>query len=223
MLTAFFAALLVGGGLVLLAQQGAVAHEDSPTPSCFFTHDIAEAVAEGRCLVVFEGMVYDLTEAKKWSIEGHVDQHQCGGIYTKGVVEDGPHEIAVLEQYAVAPICGEGFDEARGKRQSTAVSDTQVAGSALLNLKRPFGLSWRVLFAYVSGVFFILNFLTCYAMPWARRGAPWAGKRPGEDERDPGGHFPLTHWHPWFAWGAVFFLALHGALGFLCVWGVACL
>ncbi len=201
-----------------------------PKVDCYTTREVAREVGVGRCLVIFDGGVYNVTEGNKWSPEGHVGQHACGGVYISDTIEQGPHLAEVMKQFYVAPICGEEetameVSPIRGERE---IADGEVGQSDSEVLrrwsKRPFGLNgWRVFFAYLSGIFFILNFATCYAMPWARHGAPWAGEKPGEDDKDQIGHFPLTHWHPWFAWGSVLFLGLHGILGFLCSWGVACL
>lgn len=219
LMLAFLTSLLAAGALVAALGGSVSAHTDADEDvACFETHDVAQAVSQGRCLVVFDGGVYDVSEAKKWDIEGHLSQHQCGGIYTKEAIEQGPHEDQVMDGFFVAPICGE-----EGEAEESVVEESAAVETAGFDLARPFGISWRLLFAYLAGIFFVLNFATCYAMPWARAGAPWAGEHPGEDERDKVGHFPLTHWHPWFAWGSVFFLGLHGILGFLCVWWGVCL
>ena len=77
-----------------------------------------------------------------------------------------------------------------------------------------FGMTWFRLSAYSSLIFFVLNFATCYAMPWAKIKEPWKGDRPGKDNKDLIGAFPLTHWHKIWAWFAVMTLSWHAFLGF---------
>lgn len=77
-----------------------------------------------------------------------------------------------------------------------------------------FGMTWMRFSAYLSLIFFVLNFATCYAMPWAKIKEPWKGDLPGKDKKDALGSFPLTHWHKIWAWLAVAALSWHGLLGF---------
>lgn len=229
------AAVVVGLGMNMITGDLVEAHDENETSeevakSCYTTSDVAHGEEDGMCLVVFDGKVYDVTDGEKWGIEGHLGgKHPCGKIYTQETIEAGPHLVDVMEPFLVAPICGEPtptpevVTKVTDAPKAPPESEGVIRKMNYFSLSRPLGMSWRTLTSYLSLVFFLLNFLTCYAMPWAKWRAPWAGERPGGDDQDMIGHFPLIHWHPWFAWGAIFFFTLHGVLGFLCVWGFSCL
>lgn len=61
-------------------------------------------------------------------------------------------------------------------------------------------------------LFFILNFATCFAMPWSKDKCPWEGSRPGCDPQDKRGHFPLSHYHHYFTWATIILVAVHAVL-----------
>jgi|GEM_PF-5067280 len=55
----------------------------------------------------------------------------------------------------------------------------------------------------------VLNFTTCFVMPWARNKLPWKGSRPGRDQKDKYGWFQFTGIHRIFAWSAIVLVAVH--------------
>lgn len=55
----------------------------------------------------------------------------------------------------------------------------------------------------------VLNFTTCFVMPWARNKLPWRGSRPGRDAKDSFGKFQFTAAHKLFAWSTIVTVALH--------------
>lgn len=187
--------------IVLLGYRPASAQKTS----CYTREQVASAVTtQNKCLTIYNGGVYDFTAAKKWDLTGHVGKHLCGKEYDKESIEQGPHPLAVIEPFKVGSLCG---------TDSTPSQPFPSKGVGILP-KRILGMSWLVFSAYLSLVFFVLNFLTCYAMPWATVKEPWKGDRPGKDKDDLLGAFPLTHMHKIWAWLAIFTLTLHGLIGF---------
>lgn len=162
-------------------------------PKCLTVEQVKSATeAMNKCLTIFGGGVYDFTAAKKWDLTGHVGGHLCGKEYSKETIEEGPHKLVVIDKFYFTKVCG-------------------AAGNTI-----PVGIkiNWFRLSAYLSLVFFVLNFATCFAMPWGKFPEPWKGSRPGKDKNDFLGAFPWTHWHKIWAWLAIFTLGVHGLLGF---------
>ena len=60
-----------------------------------------------------------------------------------------------------------------------------------------------------AALFLVLNFTTCFVMPWARNKLPWRGAHPGKDNRDKYGRFQFTFVHRWFAWSSIIVVAIH--------------
>lgn len=190
--------ILVTGLLIISMKMGVSA---AGAEKCFTKEEVATAtVTEKKCLTIYDGGVYDFTKAKKWDLTGHVGQHLCGKEYTKEEIENGPHLASkVMPMFKIGTLnCG-SVAEVEEKKETGYWE----------------GMSWFRLSAYLSLVFFLLNFLTCYAMPWAGVKEPWKGDFPGKDKKDSIGQFPLTHWHKIWAYLAVATLFWHGVLGFL--------
>lgn len=170
-------------------------------PVCLTFGQVANAVTESnRCLTIFGGGVYDFTLARKWDLTGHVGKHLCGKEYTKETIEEGPHKLAVIDKFYYTKVCGAA--------DSSVPTGKPILPSVLL------GMSWFRFSAYASLIFFVLNFATCFAMPWGKLSQPWKGSKPGKDKNDLIGAFPWTHWHKVWAWLAIFTLSVHGLLGF---------
>ncbi|MEM2918692.1 MAG: hypothetical protein QXY62_04255 [Candidatus Altiarchaeota archaeon] len=61
-----------------------------------------------RCLIVFNNNVYDLTDAKKWSLSGHEGKHYCGEIYDAKTINEGAHNKdaeRLLKKYFLKELC----------------------------------------------------------------------------------------------------------------------
>lgn len=56
---------------------------------------------------------------------------------------------------------------------------------------------------------FILNFATCFVMPWSKDKCPWRGERPGCDIKDSEGKFTLSHYHHYFTWATIILVTIH--------------
>jgi len=61
----------------------------------------------------------------------------------------------------------------------------------------------------LAAVLIVLNFTTCFVMPWARNKLPFKGSRPGKDEKDKFGNFQFTSLHKIFAWTAIVTVIIH--------------
>lgn len=182
-------------------------------PTCITKDEVVQATTtEKKCLTIFEDKVYDFTLAKKWDLTGHVGKHLCGKEYDKATIEKGPHPASVVDKFYLTKLCGPN-------EKPQLVS---VAGSTSIWPKTVLGMSWFRFSAYLALFFFVMNFLTCFAMPWSKIKEPWKGTRPGKDKLDAAGRFPLTFTHKWWAWLAIFSLSWHGVLGFACVWFGKC-
>lgn len=200
-LVALLGGWVLVGGLLLISSKRVAAK--SGVQACLSREQVTVADKEmGKCLTIFGGGVYDFTVAKKWDLSGHVGKHLCGKEYDQQTIEKGPHKLEVIDKFYLTNVCGEEAVRAPVKERPKINWLTKV--------------NWRLVSAYASLIFFLLNFLTCYAMPWSRVRQPWEGEVPGHDRKDPLGRFPLTYWHKYFAWLAIFTLSLHGALGFAC-------
>ncbi len=151
--------------------------------------------------VIFDNRVYDLTVAKRWDLTGHIGQHLCGKEYDREAIEEGSHNVGVMEKFFLTNICGSG---------AAQTVQPQTGWPKMI-----LGMTWFRFSAYLSLLFFVFNFATCYAMPWASVKEPWKGSRPGKDKNDILGNFPLTHMHKIWAWLAIFALSFHGILGFV--------
>lgn len=202
--------------------------QDQSEEDCIPREQVEQAAqTEQKCLVIVEGSVYDVTQGKRWDLAGHNVEggpYPCGQEYSAEEIEKGPHPASVMDKFRSAPLCqvespAEPPVAEAAAKPPPSPTTTQLISQLSYCL---FGMGLFRLSAYLSLVAFLLNFLTCYAMPWARIRQPWEGERPGEDPKDQAGHFPLTHWHKYFAWAAIFFLSLHGFLGFACVWWGKC-
>lgn len=214
LISAFLLAFVFTGLIIAYFRVPVSAQE--PEQACVTRQEVETALDNDRCLVIQNGKVYDLTEgANKWDLDGHVGQHPCGKEFTNADTEAGPHDASVVDQFYLADLCPE----------NETITNTQPETDSTTTYRQPFtifGMTIRFFFAYVSLFAFLLNFLTCFAMPWAKWRAPWSGEKPGPDQQDTIGHFPLTHYHAYFAWFAIFSLAVHGFLGFACSWWGFC-
>lgn len=83
------------------------------------------------------------------------------------------------------------------------------------NMVEIFGISGILLVkitGYLAITAFILNFVTCFAMPWSKDKCPWKGCRPGADHNDKEGHYSLYHYHHYFTWLTIVLVILHFVL-----------
>ena len=161
---------------------------------------------DGRpAYTAYNGLIYDVTVSELFP-EGEHFGHMAG-IDGTAALAGAPHGAEVFESIPVV-----------GRLASTIGTDVGVArasrGTILflgLNLA-----SWT---GYLLGLFLILNFMTCYVMPWCARNVPWHGKRPGPDKYD-SVILRLSYYHRYFAWLTIIFGIIHGVIGIFQSFGI---
>ena len=161
---------------------------------------------EGRpAYYAYKGKIYDVTGSSLFK-EGAHFKHQAGQDLTEAL-SYAPHGEEVFAPFGVVGVLDEGLkqppleSEAKGKNFGPII----ILGRSLT--------AWT---GYLLGIFFIINFSTCYAMPWCHAHVPWKGDKPGHDPRDRKGYFRLlVSYHKPFAFGMAFFGITHGILGIL--------
>jgi len=97
-------------------ENGAGGTNATPTPvqtpsgglgDCITQAEFDAAEAQGTCLVIVDGVAYDLTDtaAGKWSIAGHVfGGHECGGDLSEEILQS-PHGKSRISPYVYKPLC----------------------------------------------------------------------------------------------------------------------
>lgn len=213
LLVAIFLPIVLFSFSLFLSRSIETFAQSKTIPSCIPRDEVAQATTtEKKCLTIVGDKVYDFTLAKKWDLTGHVGGHLCGKEYDKATIEKGPHSVSVVDKFYLTRLCGVN---------ETPVLKVTTPPSSLWP-KTILGMSWFRFSAYLALFFFVMNFMTCFAMPWSKIKEPWKGTRPGKDKMDAAGRFPLTFTHKWWAWLAIFSLSWHGVLGFACIWFGKC-
>ncbi len=60
-----------------------------------------------KCLVIYDGMVYDLSKGPTWSLmEGHFG-HMCGKEYDRETIEKGGHGVGIMSGFEYMKLCPE--------------------------------------------------------------------------------------------------------------------
>lgn len=154
----------------------------------------------------YEGKVYNATASPLFGDGKHFG-HLLGTDLT-GKIEGtaggraAPHGEEAL---AKTPVVGRFGDAAIPADTAPSARDPKAVFPILI-----FGRTLSTWFAYLLGIFFILNFTTCFVMPWHLKKMPWTGTRPGHDKLDQRGMLFLSYHHRTFAWLTVIFGILHG-------------
>lgn len=158
----------------------------------------------------YEGAIYDVTGSSYFKDGKHPGGHLAGEDLS-GKLEKAPHGEEVFEEFSIVGVL--------------AGSDAEIVQTSSVNKQswRPIMLLNKSLTAwtgYLLGITFVLNFLTCFVMPWRRGRLPWMGRRPGKDEWDDKGYMQMTMLHTYFAWACVVTGSVHGVLGILMSFGI---
>ena len=173
--------------------------------------------------VGFEGKVYDFSVSKLWAGGKHFeltagqdltgklgDQHGAEVIKVFPVVGVMAQAAAAPTQETLQPVSQLVTPETSPKPRSVFPSRLRFLGITILG--------WT---GILMGIFFVLTFGTCFAMPWARSPVPWKGSQPGADPQDSVvRHLPWTSVHQYFVWFTVVLGIIHGVLGFLQLLGI---
>lgn len=169
----------------------------------------------------YEGKVYDVSTSLLFKLGDHFG-HYAGTDLT-GKLDGAPHGTEVFTRF---PIIGSlessvPAEEATGDEVTIISTPQPETGKAWYESRFRFaGISILGWTGILLGIFFILTFATCFAMPWAKLPLPWAGKRPGPDELDNApSHMGWSSIHKHFVWWAVIFGLVHGILGIMQLFG----
>jgi predicted heme/steroid binding protein len=161
---------------------------------------------DGRpAYAAYEGLIYDFSSSPLFK-EGEHYQHLAGQDLT-GALAGAPHGTEV---FAAFPVVGKLI---RGEEAAQPLPPPRPRSLLFL------GKNLTAWSGYLLGLFFVLNFTTCYVMPWCTRSLPWHGTLPGPDRWDRV-VLKLSYYHRYFAWLTVIFGILHGVLGIFQSFGI---
>lgn len=202
---------------VIFVASAAVAASVAPTDQTGVsqrTFSVEELAAfdgkDGRpSYTAYDGLIYDVSVSKLWPDGQHYGN--LAGVDLTGKLTGAPHGKEVLDRF---PIVG---------HLTTGQTPTGAAPSTAPSTRRSqiliVGKNLTAWSGYIFGLVFILNFLTCYVMPWCARSVPWKGKIPGPDKWDKS-VIKLSYYHRYFAWLTILFGIMHGVLGIFQSFGI---
>lgn len=196
----------------------------------------------------YQGVVYDVTDSKLWQMGEHFGLQ--AGIDLTDAMKNAPHgpevfagftAVGTLEGYEVstnettgtqqpAETVNAGNSDQTGNPDQAAIADqNEVTQTAQQSETTPW-YAKRIRIAGISilgwtgillGVFFVLTFATCFALPWAKLPLPWTGSKIGKDPLDESGtHLVWSSIHKYFVWFTVILGIIHGILGLLQMVGI---
>lgn len=171
----------------------------------------------------FKGKVYDVSNSSLWKLGEHFGV-QAGKDLT-GLMAGAPHGEEVMSKVPMVGSLQVAGNSAQATEKPVANSTVQVVESPRPNVSdkpwyanplRPFGMSILGWTGLLLGIVFVLNFFTCFALPWSKLPLPWKGNKPGPDALDAAPvHMNFASIHKYFAWATVVLGIIHGILGFL--------
>lgn len=177
-----------------------------------------------KSYTAYEGVVYDVTDSALWKMGEHFGLQ--AGIDLTDKMKEAPHGAEVLKGFTVVGSLSERTDIVSEPVTSDAVTAkqiTKVVSETKWYERRIeiLGFSVLGLTGIVLGIFFVLTFATCFALPWAKLPLPWKGKKIGPDPLDAAGtHMTWSSVHKYFVWVTVIFGIIHGIIGFLQMLGI---
>lgn len=177
----------------------------------------------------YDGKVYDVTQSKLWKLGEHFGVH--AGEDLTGQLGEAPHGTEVFASF---PVVGTYQSEIVQAAESSPLVVTAPAASieplAVTSASakqwyegriRMMGISILGWTGIIMGVFFVLTFGSCFAMPWAKLPLPWKGSKLGSDPLDTAPkHMTWSSIHKHFVWWTVILGVLHGVLGLLQLFGI---
>ncbi len=177
----------------------------------------------------YEGIVYDVSKSPLFKLGLHFG-HEAGKDLTNAL-EGAPHgDDIVKSQPVVGKLVTTGTAATPAPATVVPVATTAPEKSLQPSATpvkwyegriRIFGFSILAWTGFLLAVTFILNFATCFALPWSKFPLPWEGSRPGPDPLDINHtHLKWAQVHKYFAWATVVIGIIHGVIGFLQVLGV---
>lgn len=181
----------------------------------------------------YKGVVYDVTDSKLWKLGEHFGL-KAGYDLTADMVE-APHGDEVFSGFEIVgnlegfvvdkdinPISPEPAGDTDIKDEMEQVSPVKTDSTPWYAKRiRLAGFSILGWTGIVLGIFFILTFATCFALPWAKLPLPWKGSKIGPDPLDESNtHMKWSSIHKYFVWVTVIFGIIHGIIGFLQMFGI---
>lgn len=177
-----------------------------------------------QAFFAYKGKVYDVTGHPQFKEGEHYGVLVAKDI--TGQMEGAPHAEEVLVGLTVV-----GTYSSADATPAVQASTQPAVESATAKTAYPASSTekkWyegRIKIAGISllgwtgillGVFFVLNFATCFVLPWSALPLPWKGSQPGPDALDT---VPVrqkwTSIHKYFAWATVVIGIVHGVIGFM--------
>lgn len=160
----------------------------------------------------YEGQVYDVTTSSLFR-EGKHFGHTAGIDLTEAL-SGAPHGTESFEGFdIVGVLAGSELDTSASPTPSTT-SSTRTRGDFLI-----IGKNLTAWSGYIFALVMILNFATCYVMPWCTKFVPWHGTTPGPDKYD-ATLLRFSFYHRYFAWLTIIFGIIHGVLGIFQSFGI---
>lgn len=217
----FFAAILLTIGIFLSQTTAAFAQG-----KVFTLDELAKNDGlDGRpAYYAYQGVVYDVTDSPLWKLGKHFSHF--AGRDLSNAMSGAPHGEDIVKSQKVvgtfsvastapalvassAPVAAELAAPATETKSPWYAGRIKIAGLSLL--------AWTGILLAVT---FVINFATCFALPWSHYPLPWAGSRPGADALDAVSvHKPWATIHKPFAWATVILGVIHGILGLLQLFG----
>lgn len=191
---------------------------------------------EGRkAYTSYKGLVYDVTESNLWKAGEHFGLK--AGIDLTGSMAEAPHGEEVFTGFKVIGKL-EGYETQEEKVSTTndkvlapntdktidfqptmgAEANSTVWYEKRIRIGSFSILGWT---GIILGIFFVLTFASCFALPWAKLPLPWKGSKIGPDSLDDADkHMTWSSVHKHFVWVTVVFGIVHGIIGFLQMLGI---
>lgn len=177
-----------------------------------------------KAYYAFEGVVYDASNSPQWKLGQHFGL--SAGRDLTGKLEGAPHGDGLVKSM---PVVGTLATAASAAPVQATPAATQAPAPSEKSASTPWwqtririaGMSILGWTGVILGVVFVLNFATCFALPWSKLPLPWAGSRPGADPLDATNvHLKWAQIHKYFAWATVIVGIVHGVIGLLQVLGI---
>jgi len=209
-------AVIFGASLVTsfaMAQSSGLPENDIESLRTFSVAELAafDGKNDRPAYTSYEGLIYDVTASKLWPDGEHYGH--MAGIDATDLLAGAPHGQEVLEPFPVVGKLDGYFGEGATPLHSGNTAASRRGPILILGLNLT---SWT---GYLLGIFLILNFTTCYVMPWCVRNVPWHGTVPGHDKYD-SVILKLSYYHRYFAWLTIIFGIVHGVIGIFQSFGI---
>lgn len=130
-----------------------------------------------KAYYAYEGKVYDVTGSKLWQEGEHFGLH--AGEDLTGKMEGAPHGTEVFAGFEVVGTYPTENIPAPSEPEEPVVIKKEIASPVMMEDKvwyegriKIVGLSILAWTGILLGIFFVLTFATCFAMPWAKSPLP---------------------------------------------------